>query len=91
MLKNNQKKSIKPKRSRYPHHPASKMIENSEPHRKELEKLISIDGDFHHGFNSGVFVGSDDNDGLVQKHEEKVEKLKTNFADLAVETFTTKL
>mmetsp|Transcript_25625 Transcript_25625/g.31559 ORF Transcript_25625/g.31559 Transcript_25625/m.31559 type:complete len:172 (-) Transcript_25625:229-744(-) len=98
-------------RTRYPNHPLSKNIEESECHREKLEKLRSNDGDFHHGFNSGVLATSrlfkhisdifenivpNTHDGgvandheeetIVQKHHEEVEKVKTNFPDFSVDT-----
>lgn len=43
---------------RYPNHEASKRLESSDEHREELEKLRSAEGDYHHGFHSGVLAAS---------------------------------
>jgi hypothetical protein len=43
---------------RYPNHEASKRIENSDEHKEELSKLRSPDGDYHHGFHSGVLAAA---------------------------------
>jgi hypothetical protein len=94
-------------RTRYPNHPASKNIKKSESHREDLDKLRSNECDFHHGFNSGVlatsrlfkqisdvsFVLNDEDDGnkLVQKHEEKVQRLKSKFPDISVDSFPSQI
>ena len=44
--------------ARYPNHEASKRLEASEDHREELEKLRSPDGDYFHGFHSGVLAAA---------------------------------
>lgn len=94
-------------RCRYPNHEASNRIENSEAHRVELEKLKTLDCDYHHGFNSGVLATTrlfkqiseashqvldeepipENEEKLVIKHQDKVEKLKDNFPDLSVDVF----
>eukprot|EP00567_Pseudictyota_dubia_P014053 CAMPEP_0197436314 /NCGR_PEP_ID=MMETSP1175-20131217/3780_1 /TAXON_ID=1003142 /ORGANISM="Triceratium dubium, Strain CCMP147" /LENGTH=182 /DNA_ID=CAMNT_0042965571 /DNA_START=164 /DNA_END=712 /DNA_ORIENTATION=+ len=45
-------------RCRYPNHEASKRIEKSEEHREAISKLRGTDGDFHHGFNSGLLAAA---------------------------------
>jgi hypothetical protein len=45
-------------KDRYPNHEASKRLEASEDHREELEKLRSPDGDYFHGFHSGVLAAA---------------------------------
>jgi hypothetical protein len=45
-------------RSRFPNHAASKRIETSEEHHESISKLRSKDGDFHHGFNSGLLAAA---------------------------------
>ena len=44
--------------ARFPTHPASKWLDHSEKHKDEIDKLHSMDGDFHHGFNSGVLAAA---------------------------------
>ena len=41
---------------RYPNNPASKRID--EEHKDEIDKLRSDDGDFHHGFNTGLLAAA---------------------------------
>jgi hypothetical protein len=41
---------------RYPNHKESKRID--EEHKEEIEKLRSEDGDFHHGFNTGLLAAA---------------------------------
>ena len=41
---------------RYPNHPDSKRID--EEHKEEIQKLRSEDGDFHHGFNTGLLAAA---------------------------------
>lgn len=43
---------------RYPNHSASKRIDSSEAYKKDIEKLRSNDGDYHHGFNCGVLAAA---------------------------------
>lgn len=44
--------------ARYPSHAASKWLDSSEEHRGDIDNLHSNDGDFHHGFNSGVLAAT---------------------------------
>jgi hypothetical protein len=41
---------------RYPNHEASERIDQE--HKEEIEKLRSDDGDFYHGFNSGLLAAA---------------------------------
>ena len=43
---------------RYPNHEASKRIEETEEYKAEIQKLRDNDGDFHHGFNTGVLAAT---------------------------------
>eukprot|EP00980_Cylindrotheca_fusiformis_P001448 scaffold345_cov134-Cylindrotheca_fusiformis.AAC.59 len=43
-------------RYRYPNHKESKRIDVQ--HKEEIEKLRSDDGDFHHGFNTGLLAAA---------------------------------
>lgn len=43
-------------RYRYPNHEASERIDKE--YKDEIEKLRSDEGDFHHGFNSGVLAAA---------------------------------
>lgn len=45
-------------RCRYPNHAASKRLDMSKEHCDEIDKLRSDDGDYHHGFNSGVLAAA---------------------------------
>eukprot|EP00573_Skeletonema_grethae_P013535 CAMPEP_0201697302 /NCGR_PEP_ID=MMETSP0578-20130828/10536_1 /ASSEMBLY_ACC=CAM_ASM_000663 /TAXON_ID=267565 /ORGANISM="Skeletonema grethea, Strain CCMP 1804" /LENGTH=176 /DNA_ID=CAMNT_0048183437 /DNA_START=33 /DNA_END=563 /DNA_ORIENTATION=+ len=45
-------------RTRYPSHQVSKWLDNSKEHSRDIDNLHSTDGDFHHGFNSGVLAAS---------------------------------
>eukprot|EP00804_Cyclotella_cryptica_P014172 CCRYP_005599-RA/>CCRYP_005599-RA protein AED:0.32 eAED:0.32 QI:71/1/1/1/1/1/3/427/169 len=85
-------------RTRFPTHAASKWLDHSKEHKSDIEKLHSIDGDFHHGFNSGVLAASrmfrdhaDLDVGSVQDatpvHTEKIEESKKSFPDLSVNEF----
>lgn len=44
--------------ARYPSHEASKWLDKSEEHSKDIDNLRSTDGDFHHGFNSGMLAAA---------------------------------
>jgi hypothetical protein len=44
--------------ARYPSHKASKWLDSSKEHSRDIDNLHSTDGDFHHGFNSGVLAAS---------------------------------
>jgi hypothetical protein len=54
---------------RYPNHEASKRIDKEQ--KEEIEKLRSDDGDYHHGFNSGVLA-------TVRMFKEKADILHIN-------------
>ena len=43
---------------RYPNHEASKRIEQTEEYKPEIQKLRGDDGDYFHGFNSGVLAAT---------------------------------
>lgn len=43
-------------KDRYPNHKESKRIDQQ--HKAEIEKLRSEDGDFHHGFNTGLLAAA---------------------------------
>ena len=43
---------------RYPNHAASSRIEKAEEYKEEIRKLRDSDGDFHHGFNTGVLAAT---------------------------------
>jgi hypothetical protein len=43
---------------RFPTHPASKWLDHSKDHKDEINKLQGMDGDFYHGFNSGVLAAA---------------------------------
>ncbi|KAL7490998.1 hypothetical protein ACHAWT_000476 [Skeletonema menzelii] len=45
-------------RTRYPSHQVSKWLDSSKEHSRDIDNLHSVDGDFHHGFNSGVLAAS---------------------------------
>ncbi|KAK1737216.1 hypothetical protein QTG54_012083 [Skeletonema marinoi] len=45
-------------RTRYPSHQVSKWLDSSKEHSHDIDNLHSTDGDFHHGFNSGVLAAS---------------------------------
>mmetsp|Transcript_25311 Transcript_25311/g.53467 ORF Transcript_25311/g.53467 Transcript_25311/m.53467 type:complete len:178 (+) Transcript_25311:68-601(+) len=45
-------------RTRYPSHKASMWLDHSKEHSRDIENLHSPDGDFHHGFNSGVLAAT---------------------------------
>ena len=45
-------------RTRYPAHEVSKWLDHSEEHSTDIDNLHGTDGDFHHGFNSGVLAAS---------------------------------
>mmetsp|Transcript_28869 Transcript_28869/g.44374 ORF Transcript_28869/g.44374 Transcript_28869/m.44374 type:complete len:160 (+) Transcript_28869:1-480(+) len=45
-------------RTRFPNHEVSKWLDHSEEHREDIRNLRSDDGDFHHGFNSGVLAAT---------------------------------
>ncbi|KAL7518069.1 hypothetical protein ACHAWX_002927 [Stephanocyclus meneghinianus] len=85
-------------RTRFPTHDASKWLDHSKEHKSDIEKLRSIDGDFYHGFNSGVLAASrmfrehaDLDFGSMQEaafaHKEKIEDSKSSFPDLSVNEF----
>ena len=61
---------------RYPNHEASQRID--EEYKEEIEKLRGDDGDFHHGFNSGVLAA-------VRMFKEKADILHVN--DFEVSSF----
>jgi hypothetical protein len=44
--------------ARYPSHQVSKWLDSSKEHSRDIDNLHSADGDFHHGFNSGVLAAS---------------------------------
>ncbi len=44
--------------ARYPSHQVSKWLDSSKEHSRDIDNLHSVDGDFHHGFNSGVLAAS---------------------------------
>ncbi len=44
--------------ARYPAHEVSKWLDRSEEHSTDIDNLHGTDGDFHHGFNSGVLAAS---------------------------------
>lgn len=44
--------------ARYPAHEVSKWLDHSEEHSTDIDNLHGADGDFHHGFNSGVLAAS---------------------------------
>ena len=44
--------------ARYPSHQVSKWLDSSKEHSVDIDNLHSVDGDFHHGFNSGVLAAS---------------------------------
>ena len=44
--------------ARYPSHEASKWLDHSKEHSHDIDDLHSPDGDFHHGFNSGVLAAA---------------------------------
>ena len=84
--------------ARFPTHAASKWLDHSKEHKSDIEKLHSIDGDFYHGFNSGVLAASrlfrehtDLDFGSIQDaasaHKEKIEESKRSFPDLSVNEF----
>lgn len=82
--------------ARFPTHPASKWLDHSEDHKDEIDKLHSIDGDFHHGFNSGVLAAArmfkdhvevDMNSTQEAAPEESVEESKKSFPDLSCNEF----
>ncbi|KAL7541443.1 hypothetical protein ACHAXR_010936, partial [Thalassiosira sp. AJA248-18] len=95
-------------RTRYPSHEASKWLDNSKEHSCDIDNLHSPDGDYHHGFNSGVLAATrlfreqadvehldsdDDSIGSVheeeQKLQQKIQKSKHDFPDVAVDSFPT--
>ena len=43
---------------RYPNHAVSKRLEASERHMREIRKLRTNDGDYYHGFHSGVLASA---------------------------------
>ena len=43
---------------RYPNHEASQRIEQTEEYKQEIQKLRGDDGDYFHGFNSGVLAAT---------------------------------
>ena len=64
-------------RYRYPNHEASQRID--EEYKEEIEKLRGDDGDFHHGFNSGVLAA-------VRMFKEKADILHVNdFEELSAD------
>jgi hypothetical protein len=40
-------------RCRYPNHPKSKELDQSEAHREDINVLRGLNGDYHHGINCG--------------------------------------
>jgi hypothetical protein len=48
--------SIPPVKDRYPNHEASKRIDGE--YKDDIEKLRGNDGDFHHGFHTGLLAAS---------------------------------
>jgi hypothetical protein len=84
--------------ARFPTHPASKWLDHSKDHKDEINKLQGMDGDFHHGFNSGVLAAArmfkdhaEVNFDTLQKTEpaikENIEESKKPFPDLSVNEF----
>ena len=86
--------------ARFPTHPASKWLDHSKDHKDEIDKLHSMDGDFHHGFNSGVLAAA----RMFKDHAESADvafesakeapsmkkniyESKRSFPDLSVNTF----
>lgn len=70
---------------RYPNHEASKRLESSEEHREELEKLRSADGDYYHGFHSGVLATANmfkDHADILHINKHNVSMMHDTFSSL---------
>jgi hypothetical protein len=87
--------------ARFPTHPASKWLDHSKDHKDDIGKLHSMDGDFHHGFNSGLLAAARmfkdhaesadvdfDSAGETSSSIKKnIEESKASFPDLSVNKF----
>ena len=91
-------------RTRYPSHEASKWLDNSKEHSDDIDNLRGMNGDFHHGFNSGMLAASrmfkeqaDVHDGdsdcepfeAAAQHKKKVVESKESFPNLQADAFPT--
>ena len=94
--------NVIPITARFPTHAASKWLDHSEEHKNDIEKLRSMDGDFHHGFNSGMLAAArlfkDHAEAAVEadaEHiqeaepviKENIEESKKVFPNLSVNEF----
>lgn len=87
--------------ARFPTHPASKWLDHSKDHKDDIDKLHSMDGDFHHGFNSGLLAAArmfkdhaesadvdfDSARETSSSTKKNIEESKASFPDLSVNKF----
>ncbi|KAL7462923.1 hypothetical protein ACHAXS_003292 [Conticribra weissflogii] len=90
-------------RTRYPAHKVSNWLDKSDEHSDDIKALKGSNGDYHHGFNSGLLAasrmfkehvdigenGPDSEDPwtLASKINQKVEASKNSFPDLRASEF----